>query len=72
MSLSKEAGCPSLRGRDVPLQGGRMSLSEEAGCPSLRGTEHKNDDGTPKYYYELQNDYSEKYIAPRIIKGEKL
>ena len=33
-------------------------------------TEHKNDDGTPKYYYELQNDYSEKYIAPRIIKGE--
>ena len=29
-------------------------------------TEYKNADGTLNYYYELQNSYSEKYLAPQI------
>ncbi len=29
-------------------------------------TEYQYSDGTPNYYYELQNIYSEKYIAPQI------
>lgn len=32
-------------------------------------TEYHNDDGTPNYYYELQNDYSGKYIAPQVTGG---
>ncbi len=29
-------------------------------------TEYYNSDGTPNYYYELQNNYSGKYLAPQI------
>ena len=29
-------------------------------------TEYHNDDGTPNYYYELQNQYSKKYMAPQV------
>ena len=32
-------------------------------------TEYYNDDGTPNYYYELQNAYSGKYIAPQVSGG---
>ena len=32
-------------------------------------TEYYNDDGTPNYYYELENDYSDKYIAPQLTGG---
>lgn len=35
-------------------------------------TEYTYDDGTPNYYYELQNIYSEKYIAPQITDGQIL
>lgn len=35
-------------------------------------TEYHYDDGTPNYYYELYNPYSEKYIAPQINGGQTL
>lgn len=35
-------------------------------------TEYHNDDGTPNFYYELQNAYSEKYLAPQIKDGQVL
>ena len=34
-------------------------------------TEYQNADGTPNYYYELQNHYSGQYIAPQL-KGEQI
>ena len=34
--------------------------------------EYTYDDGTPKYYYELYNPYSRKYIAPQIKDGQVL
>ena len=35
-------------------------------------TEYRYDDGTPKYYYELYNSYSRKFIAPQIQDGQTL
>ncbi|MBQ3898146.1 MAG: hypothetical protein II742_06595, partial [Clostridia bacterium] len=35
-------------------------------------TEYHNDDGTPNNYYELFNDYSNKYIAPLIEDNQVL
>ena len=35
-------------------------------------TEYHNSDGTPNYYYELQNDYSGKYLAPQIRDSQVL
>lgn len=35
-------------------------------------TEYTFDDGTPNNYYELQNQYSEKYLAPQIGGGQVL
>ena len=35
-------------------------------------TEHHNDDGTLNYYYDFQNSYSEKYIAPVASGGSIL
>ena len=35
-------------------------------------TEYHYDDGTPNYYYELQNTYSGKYIAPKITGNQTL
>ncbi len=35
-------------------------------------TEYHYDDGTPNYYYELQNIYSDKYLAPRIVGNQVL
>ena len=35
-------------------------------------TEYTYEDGTPNYYYELYNPYSEKYIAPQINGGQTL
>ena len=35
-------------------------------------TEYHYDDGTPNYYYELYNPYSQKYIAPQIANGQIL
>ena len=31
-----------------------------------RFTEYREEDGSPNYYYELQNTYSDKYIAPQV------
>ncbi len=33
-------------------------------------TEYKNADGSPNYYYELQNTYSGNYLAPQIVDGQ--
>ncbi len=33
-------------------------------------TEYTNDEGKPTYYYELQNNYTGKYIAPQISNTE--
>ena len=35
-------------------------------------TEYTNPDGTPNYYYELQNDQYDDYIAPQVSKGQIL
>ncbi len=35
-------------------------------------TEYHNDDGTPNNYYELYNDYSEKYLAPQLQRNQVL
>lgn len=35
-------------------------------------TEYHYDDGTPNYYYELYNPYSQQYIAPQISNGQML
>ena len=35
-------------------------------------TEYHNEDGTPNYYYELQNVYSGQYIAPQFGNGQIL
>ena len=35
-------------------------------------TEYHNSDGTPNYYYELQNNYSGKYLAPNVKSGQVL
>ena len=35
-------------------------------------TEYHYDDGTPNYYYELQNLYSGKFLAPQIEDGQVL
>ena len=35
-------------------------------------TEYHNDDGTPNFYYELQNVYSGKYLAPQIKSNQVL
>ena len=35
-------------------------------------TEYHYDDGTPNYYYELYNPYSQKYIAPQFSNGQIL
>ena len=35
-------------------------------------TEYHYDDGTPNYYYELQNVYSGKYLAPQVSGGSFL
>ena len=35
-------------------------------------TEYHKSDGTPNYYYELQNQYSGKYIAPQVTDGKIL
>ena len=29
-------------------------------------TEYQNEDGTPSYFYELYNEYAEKYLAPQL------
>ena len=34
--------------------------------------EYQYDDGSPKYYYELYNPYSRKYIAPQLKDGQVL
>lgn len=33
-------------------------------------TEYQNADGSPNYYYELQNTYSGNYLAPQIVDGQ--
>ncbi len=35
-------------------------------------TEYHYDDGTPNYYYELQNEYSGKFLAPQIKDNQVL
>ena len=35
-------------------------------------TEYQNPDGTPSYYYELENDQYGGYIAPQVSKGQIL
>ena len=35
-------------------------------------TEYQYEDGTPKYYYELYNQYSRKFIAPQLMDGQTL
>lgn len=35
-------------------------------------TEYTYDDGTPNGYYELQNQYSKKYLAPQVQDGQTL
>ncbi len=35
-------------------------------------TEYLGDDGNPNYYYELQNTYSGKYIAPQLLQNQVL
>ena len=35
-------------------------------------TEYTDDNGNPTYYYELYNEFSDKYIAPQIVDGQVL
>ena len=48
------------RGDDIMWVGNRINTMQ------WEFTEYTYDDGTPKYYYELYNPYSGKYIAPQI------
>lgn len=49
-----------------------MWVDDQISTMLWKFTEYTYDDGTPNYYYELQNEYSKKYLAPQVQGGQTI